>query len=297
LPKGFLRSTAAAGPKPTTTAQSQQNSHQDLQQALTALYPKHEISLALSAIFLDTPDHGPVLTASVQVANDLLAYEGVEGKQVAAVDVVGVVVNDQGKQVGTFQTRLKINATASTGTGHDNSATIYNYRVPIKPGLYQVRIATRDSKNGQVGSAQQWIEIPDLSLHRLSLSSLLLGLQNVGGTKDNAAGAQVQFSTDHRFARNSHLNFMTFIYNAARGPDGKTPPNIWLQARLLRGGQVVRSTPMKSVPIASQDFVRIPFGGEIALDSIPSGPYILEIVVDDQLAKTTVSQRTKITVE
>jgi VWFA-related protein len=298
LPKGFLRSTAAAGPKPTTTAQSQQNSHQDLQQALTALYPKHEISLALSAIFLDTPDHGPVLTASVQVANDLLAYEGVQGKQVAAVDVVGVVVNDRGKQVGTFQTRLKINATASTGTGQDNSATIYNYRVPITPGLYQVRIATRDSKNGQVGSAQEWIEIPDLSLHRLSLSSVLLGLQNVGGTKDNAAGApQVQFSTDHRFTRNSHLNFMTFIYNAARGSDGRSPPNIWLQARLLRGGQTVRTTPMKSVPIASQDFVRIPFGGEIALDSIPSGPYILEIVVDDQLAKTTVSQRTKITVE
>jgi VWFA-related protein len=301
LPRGFLRSVAAAGVKPTATVQiqapSQPNSHQDLQQALTALYPKHEISLALSAIFLDTPDHGPVLTASVQVANDLLAYEGVEGKQVAAVDVVGVVVNDRGKQAGTFQTRLKINATASTGTGQDNSATIYNYRVPIKPGLYQVRIATRDNKNGRVGSAQQWIEIPDLSLRRLSLSSLLLGLQNVGGTKDNAGGAQVQFSTDHRFARNSHLSFMTFIYNAARGPDGKSPPNIWLQARLLRGGQTVRTTPMKSVPIASQDFVRIPFVGEIALDSIPSGAYILEIVVDDQLAKTTVSQRTKITVE
>jgi hypothetical protein len=43
--------------------------------------------------------------------------------------------------------------------------------------------------------------------------------------------------------------------------------------------------------------VRIPFGGEIALDSIPSGAYILEIVVDDQIAKTTVSQRTKITVD
>ncbi|MDX6531390.1 MAG: hypothetical protein QOH41_3680 [Blastocatellia bacterium] len=298
LPTGFLRSNAAASLKPAATVQVATTAHQDLQQALTALYPKHEISLALSAIFLDTPDHGPVLTASVQVANDLLAYEGVEGKQVAAVDVVGVVVNDQGKQVGTFQTRLKINATASTGTGHDNSATIYNYRVPIKPGLYQVRIATRDSKNGQVGSAQQWIEIPDLSLHRLSLSSVLLGLQNVSGARDNAAGApQVQFSTDHRFTRNSHLNFMTFIYNAARGPDGKSPPNIWLQARLLRGGQTVRTTPMKSVPIASEDFVRIPFGGEIALDSIPSGAYILEIVVDDQLAKTTVSQRTKITVE
>jgi hypothetical protein len=263
-----------------------------LQQALTALYPKRETPLSLSAVFLDTPDHGPVLTASVRVANNALSYEGVEGKQVAAVDVVGVVVNDRGKPAGTFQTRLKINS------AEDDSATIYNYRIPITPGLYQVRIATRDSKSGQVGSAQQWIEIPDLSLHRLSLSSLLLGLQNVGGTQAGAAGVpQVQFSTDHRFARNSHLRFITFIYNAALGLDGKSQPNIWLQARILRAGQVVKSTPMQRVVLESPDFVRIPFGGEIALDSVPSGQYILEVTVDDQIAKTIVTQQTKITVE
>jgi VWFA-related protein len=298
LPRGFLRSNPVPAAQTTAVVEVPKQPHQELQQALTALYPKHELPLALSAVFLDTPDHGPVLTASVRVANDALAYEGPEGKRVAAVDVVGVVVNDRGKQAGTFQTRLKINATAATGTDSDNSATIYNYRVPITPGLYQVRIATRDSKSGQVGSAQQWIEIPDLSLRRLSLSSLLLGLQNVGGAKDGAAGpAQVQFSTDHRFARNSRLNFMTFIYNAARGVDGKSTPNIWLQARLLRGGQIVKTTPMASVPVAPQDVVRIPFGGEITLDSMTPGQYVLEITVDDQIAKTSVSQQTRITVE
>ena len=292
LPRGFLRKNSLPAQKPAAIAQVPAQPHQELQQALTALYPKREIPLSLSAVFLDTPDHGPVLTASVRVANNALSYEGLEGKQVAAVDVVGVVVNDRGKPAGTFQTRLKINS------AEDDSATIYNYRVPITPGLYQVRIATRDTKSGQVGSAQQWIEIPDLSLHRLSLSSLLLGLQNVGGTQAGAAGVpQVQFSTDHRFARNSHLRFITFIYNAALGLDGKSQPNIWLQARILRAGQVVKSTPMQRVVFESPDFVRIPFGGEIALDSVPSGQYILEVTVDDQIAKTIVTQQTKITVE
>jgi VWFA-related protein len=291
LPRGFLRTSLIQAPKATAEVEVPKQPHQALQQALTGLYPKHETPLALSAVYLDTPEHGPVLTASVRVANDALAFEGEEGKQVAAVDVVGVVVNDRGKPAGTFQTRLKINATAE-----DNSATIYNYRVPIKPGLYQVRIATRDNKSGQVGSAQQWIEIPDLSLHHLSLSSLLLGLQNVGRTNTGGAETpQVQFSTDHRFGRNSHLRFIAFIYNAALSQDGKS--NIWFQARLLRGGQIVKSTPMKNVPVEKQDILRIPFGGEISLDSVPSGQYTLEITVDDQIAKTTVSQRTKITIE
>jgi hypothetical protein len=171
--------------------------------------------------------------------------------------------------------------------------------LPLTPGLYQVRIATRDIKSGQVGSAQQWIEIPDLALHRLSLSSLLLGLQNVeikqaGG---NAAIPQVQFSTDHRFARNSRLRFMTFVYNAVRGKDGKASPNVWLDVRLLRGGQIVKRVPMQQVPIEAQDFARLPYGGEISLDSVPSGEYVLEVTVTDQASGVSASEHTRITIE
>lgn len=298
LPRGFLNSRSAPA-KPPAIAEVPAQPHRELQDALTALHPKHEIPLMLSVVYLDTPDHGPVLTASVRVANDALSYEGVAGKQSAAVDVVGVVVNDRGKPANTFQTRLTINSLGQDSDEPDESATIYNYRVPLKPGLYQVRIASRDTRSGQVGSAQQWIEIPDLSLHHLSLSSLLLGLQNVEqtGTAGADGNAQVQFSTDHRFARNSRLRFITFIYNAALSRDGKSQPNLWLQARILSGGQVVKSTPVQSVPLESPDLIRIPFGGEIGLDSIPSGQYILEITVDDQIAGEKVSQRARITVE
>lgn len=297
LPRGFL-TTRSAPAKLPAIADVPAQPHRELQDALTSLHPKQEIPLVLSVVYLDTPEHGPVLTASVRVANDALSYDAVAGKQTAAVDVAGVVVDDRGKPAKTFQTRLTINS-ITNGKEPDESATIYNYRVPLKPGLYQVRIASRDTRSGQVGSAQQWIEIPVLSLHRLSLSSLLLGLQNVEKTGAPGAdgSAQVQFSTDHRFARNSRLRFITFIYNAALSQDGKARPNLWLQARILRAGQVVKSTPVQSVPIESQDLMRIPFGGEIGLGSIPSGQYILEITVDDQMAKEKVSQRARITVE
>jgi VWFA-related protein len=100
-------------------------------------------------------------------------------------------------------------------------------------------------------------------LGRKLVCSLLPGLQNVKSkeTKGSAAGIpQVQFSTDHHFARNSRLRFITFIYNAARGQTGNSPPNISLQARVLRAGQVVKSSPMQQVSVAAQDFARIPYG-------------------------------------
>jgi VWFA-related protein len=284
LPRGFLTKKAAPVNPPVITEAPAQP-HRALQEALTALNPRREIPVSLSTVFMDTPEHGPVLTSSVRVANDALSYEPSKGKPAAAVDVVGVVVNDRGKPVSTFQTRLNINA---SDENQKSSGTIYNSRLPLAPGLYQVRVAARDENSGQMGSAQQWIDIPDLKSRSLTLSSLLLDVQNV------AATAQVQFNVDHRFARNSRLTFMAFIYNATSA--GKSSPNLSIQARLLRRGRVVQTGPLRKVELSSQDLARIPCGGEISLDSFPAGDYVLEVVVTDATTQTTTSQRTRITV-
>lgn len=300
LPRGFLKGNPTLASKSTATVQVPAQPHQELQQALTAAHPKHEIPLTLSVVYLDTPEHGPVLTASVRVANEALSYDDVAGKQVAIVDVAGVIINDRAKSAVSFETRLTIDSVTSNRDSDDVSATIYNYRAPLAPGLYQVRIATRDRKSGQVGSIQQWIEIPDLALHRLSLSSLLLGLQNVeqrGPTTGGAGNPQVQFSTDHRFARNSRLGLLIFLYNAARGEGGKSKPDATIEARLLRGTQVLRTMPMRRVSLEKQDPTRLPFGVEMPLDSLPSGQYVIEVIATDQNAKTSASQRAKITLE
>ena len=47
----------------------------------------------------------------------------------------------------------------------------------------------------------------------------------------------------------------------------------------------------------SQDSMRIPCGGEISLNSIPAGDYVLEVTVTDAINQTTTSQRTRITVD
>jgi hypothetical protein len=62
----------------------------------------------------------------------------------------------------------------------------------------------------------QWIVIPDLSTHRLSLSSLIVGLENVPNKTARDEG--VQWSVDKKFAHNSRFRFMTFIYNTGQRP-------------------------------------------------------------------------------
>ncbi|HEX7720657.1 MAG TPA: VWA domain-containing protein [Pyrinomonadaceae bacterium] len=291
LPRGFVNPTTNTPPAtPTSEIQGPAQSHRDLQQAMTALNPKHELPTSLSAVFFDTPDNGAVLTASVQVANEALSYAAAGGKQTAAIDVAGVVVNDRGKPAGSFQTRLNIDPLGDHRAA-ENSSSIYNSRLRLAPGLYQVRVATRDFNSGRIGSAQQWVEIPDLRLRRLTLSSLLLGLQTVGQAKGDSGSPQVQFNVDHRFARNGRLGFAAFVYNANQGG------SISFQARILKMGQPVATTRWQTVSMSSQDAARILCNGELSLDSIPAGQYMLELIVTDDVLKTSASEQTRITVE
>lgn len=296
VPRGFL-SKKPVPDKTPAIEDARSEPRRELQEALTSLRPRREILLSLSTVFMDTPEHGPVLTSSVQVANDSLFYEATKDKPGAAVDVIGVVVNDRGKPVGNFQTRLNINTIGGDGENKERSATIYNSRLPLQAGLYQVRAAARDLNSGQVGSAQQWIEIPDLKSRRLALSSLLLDVQNVATNVNNSGTPQVQFSVDHRFAANSSLKFLAFIYNALRAQNGNESPALSIQARVFQRGREVRVGPVRKVELASQDPMRIVCTGEISLNSLPKGDYVLEVVVTDAGNQTSTSQRTKITIK
>src|SRR6185295_13350409 len=52
---------------------------------------------------------------------------------------------------------------------------LYTVNVPVKKaGAYQLRVAVRDSESERVGSANQFIEVPDIGKKRLTLSGLVI---------------------------------------------------------------------------------------------------------------------------
>jgi len=285
LPKGYLvnpasAATATATKKPAQPAEKTVDG--ELRQALSAPLTTHVIPLTVSATFVDTPDNGPIVNAGVLTSATALDY--VDGKP-ASFDLAGVILNDQGKTASSFRTRL----TVSPVPGDQDSGVVYNYKAKLTPGLYQIRAAVRDEKSGKVGSAQQWIEIPDLSSHRLTLSSLLLR-----GSKKGEAGtleAEPQFSVDNRFSKSLQLNFLMFIYNANGNTAGATP-DVTAQVEVFRNGTTVVATPARKLSTAGMtDLTRIPYGGQFALESLPGGRYELQITINDRLAKTSASQR------
>ena len=224
-----------------------------------------------------------MLTTSVQAFTEVLSY-GAGEREPARLTIEGVVLDDQGKPAASFRTGLKVNPPSEEG-GLAASNVIYNHPSPLRPGLYQVRVAARDERSGLLGAASQWVIIPDLSTRQLALSSLVVGLEGVG--ERSAEGGHVQWSVDKRFARGSRLRFMTFVYNAG------APSNLSARVQVLKDGRELSTTPFRKVGTDAQtDPARIPFTAEVNLSALQPGRYTLQVTVEDHASNRTASQQT-----
>ena len=181
----------------------------DLLTALGAVYPRRTIPTALSAGYVNTADQGLLLRATMQI--DRTALNATSEKK---IDVIGAAVDDRGLIV-TFKQVLTITPDSAL---QNQQPVVWNQQLKLQPGLYQVRVAVRDRETGHTGSAQQWIEVPDIASGKLQMSSLFLGERKATPADERFATPRaIAIDVDHRFARASVLRFQTYVYNAAKG--------------------------------------------------------------------------------
>jgi len=286
-PRGYVDgpktepTTAKATDKPAP-AKAPKTPESEIRDALSDFYPVGGLPTQLSLTYLNTPANGLVVTSSIEISGAGVSY-GNDGKQAATIKLAGVVLNDKGKIAGSFKNELKIDPPKSGGS----DSIFYNHHTPLTPGIYQVRVAARDDRSGRVGSAIQWIAIPDLTKSKLALSSVLLGGQ-VLEDKSKEGTPHVQLSVDHSFPRMSQLGYWVFVYNAKRDAAGN--PQLTVQTQVLRDGQPVLSSPQRRVNSAGQDAERIPFGEELALKTLAPGKYDLKVIVTDGVAGASATQ-------
>ena len=289
-PRGYVEGpqpeTAAAAAKEERASEKPVKTPEaDLSDALSDYYPRGTLPTQLSLTFLNTPKNETVLTSSMQIASGGLSY-GEDGKQPASIKLAGVILNDKGKIAASFKNQLSVAPLNAEQTG--TSGIIYNQHTPLAPGIYQVRVAARDEKSGHVGSANQWVVIPDLSRNELTLSSVLLGGQVLEKATSKDAGPQIQLSVDHRFSRLARLGYWMFIYNAKRDATGA--PNLIAQTQVLREGRVMLASPQRKLNNGGPDPGRIPFGEELALQTLAPGTYDLRVTITDSIAGTSVTR-------
>lgn len=293
------KETAAAE---AASAAGAQDPMQLLRAALDSPYPLRDLPVDLVADFVGT-DAGDVVTATLWMDASRLPFEAAgEGRETAALDVVGVVVDEKGKPVDQFSDRVELSLTAESKERMLRNGLTYRKTLAVPAGLLQARVAVRADKSGLLGNASQWVEVPDRTQKGLALSSILLlgeGQAPVpapaGGrgtvSFDRAEGPEVS----RRFARTGHLDYLLVVYGSGK-TKAAAPADVVVESQLVSGSTVLtRSAPSpaqaegdRGLPVAS---------GRLRLDPLAAGDYELRLLVSDRSTGATGTRSLRFTVE
>jgi VWFA-related protein len=245
--------------------------------ALRSPFAAGDIGLRLTGLFGNAAGTGSYIHAMLHIdGRDLnFSEDGAEWKK-AELDLVLVAVGENGVTAGKSGRHYQVRVSRREFDHAVKQGFLYRLMYSVKkPGAYQLRAAVRDSNSGKVGSASQFIEIPDVSNGRLALSGVLL--ESRAETSEGGTALRV-------FRQGSPLAYGLVVYNPRLAGISASPVEI--QARLFRDGKPVWSAP--PVPLASPsggDPTRVRFMKDLDLGStMPPGEYLLQVTAIDKLA-------------
>ena len=264
----------------------------EIAHALTSPFSTGKIHVRLTPLFTNGPKGSYLNTMLYIDGSDLQFTDEPDGWHKAVIDIVAVTFGDNGQPVDssdrTYTIRVKNGAYDKAREG-----LVYAVSHPIaKPGAYQMRVVVRDATSEQVGSASQFIEAPDVSKGRLTLSSVIVKEQQQAGpaTPDHPEG---QVATNNilgsaavrQFKKGDQIMYGYEILNAE--VDGDHKPQLESQTRLFRDGQQVYEGKVNPLAMnGQQDPKRLVAGGTMKLGTqIAPGDYVLQVTVTDKLAK------------
>lgn len=267
-----------------------------LRESIMAPYPERGLPILLNVDYYDIADKGPILSTAIQVPGEFLVFgEQPDGKVQAVIDLSAVYYDEKGVAKSNFIERIVTTAPDLERAKNYSHDITFTYPAKLPPGLYQVRVAARDDKSGRIGSAHEWIEIPDLAKNKLTMSTLLLGERTQAMMKnvsDPGGDNPVALSASHRFDRKSTLRFLIFAYNTTvSAADQK--PDVAVQVQVIRDNQPVITTALRKITTEGVvDLTRLPYAAEIPLSELLPGRYLLQVSLIDRVSKQSTTRQT-----
>ncbi|MCA1618751.1 MAG: VWA domain-containing protein [Acidobacteria bacterium] len=284
---GITDQEAAAAPKSRT---------QQILSALASPLSAGDLPLRMTSLFSSTAAKQATVDSLVHIDVSRLKFtDEPDGWKKAVIDVVALTFGEDERIIDEVNRTETLRARAETYEDILKNGVVYLMKVPVnKPGAYQLRVVVRDTATARIGSASQFIEVPDITKDRLALSGIFVTAAAPAALKASAAAAAAATSgeadplrnaTLRRFRHGSQVDFSYHIYNARAG-GGTGAPRLRTQVRLFRDGRVVFEGPAQAyAPARTANVSRLPGGGRLQLGgSLQPGEYSLQVVVTDELA-------------
>lgn len=271
---------------------AKQTAARQITTALTSPFAANDISLRLNALYGNSAKFGSYVRSLVHIdAKDLKFTNEPDGSYKTTFDVLAISFGENGTVADQISKTYTLSVKKEDFDDVLRDGFVYNFVFPVKKaGGYQLRVALRDNASEKVGSANQFVEVPNLKKVGLTLSGIILenltekqfqDFQSGGAEKSSAQGD----TSLRRFKRGTILRYGFEIYNAKL--DAAQKPQLMKQTRVFRDGKLLfegRQSPLDAIaPTGANQFSS---ASALGLGSeMQPGDYVLQIVVIDNLAK------------
>ncbi len=153
--------------------------------ALLSPFSASDLDLQLTSFFMNDEAAGSAVRSILRFdANKLTFTQQPDGQYEAVLNIIGVTLGEAGQIIDQVSRLEKVRVSANTLQRFKAEGMVGGLSVPVaKPGAYLLRVAVRDEHSGKIGSAGQYIEIPNVnSKEGLVLSSLVISGNNTEGS-------------------------------------------------------------------------------------------------------------------
>lgn len=268
--------------------------------ALTSPFAVNDVNVKMNALFAgDKKQAGFVKTVINVDSNDLTFKKLPDGRYRTVFDIVAITLNDAGKIMDERPKNFTLTFSEEEYQKFLARGLVTTFSLPIKkPGAYSVRLAVRDVATERVGSANQFIEVPDLKKSNLTLSGM--ALENVPfdtwakiaslPTADSVGYGDSMWDTSARkFKAGSVLRFAYQIHNARTSGDNS---GLTYNLKLFGVQGLVYDTGAKALTRYERESDKIlnAVGGIRLGGDLAPGDYVLQVDVTDRASKRTATQ-------
>jgi VWFA-related protein len=262
--------------------------------------PATDVAVYLQALYFRLQGGEFYIPISLVIPGSQIHATTVKDKSKATIDILGQVKNAQGIAVG--QIRQTVNLAVDANQQVERKNVQYSTGFTLAPGKYHVKFVVRENQNGNMGSFETDIQVPDMRKTPLKLSSIVLSSQSTPNKdkKDISPlvrdGVEWMPNVTHVFRQDQHLNFLYEVYDptAEKGAAATTaatpgltkkeaqPVRVLTSIEFMLGGVKVYETPLveaTAINIPERDAVGFQF--DVPLAGLKPGNYVCQVTVID----------------
>jgi VWFA-related protein len=281
----------ARGVAPADTARAQKDEaktpQQRLIQAINAPLPLTQLNISARADFIGNEMDSRQVLLTVQFEGDALHYRQQDQGRVFGVEILYTIYDTSGKQMDSLSTHVEGTMSSERMAQARTNGYMFSKRLSLKPGAYQVRVGVREEGSDRMGTAADWIEVPDLTRSKFTFSSpiFLDPLPEKDAVKDKIREGELRrirmVQGVRVYPRDSVCGYFFRLYRGMKAFEGT---NLTMKTELLQNIKPVKQGEWQSIPIQKTDIDNKGWtyvGRKLNFAGLKPGIYELSVNVKD----------------